>query len=68
MHDDEHPNIAYIETLARMAARLAGRDPDEFVEIRIGAALAFSGAAWRYPDFVRRAEAAHDLLRSAGGF
>ena len=54
-----------IETLARMAARLAGRDPDVHVEIRLGQVVAFSDAAWRYPDFMARAEAAYALLDTA---
>ena len=56
-----------LETLARIAARLAGRDPDEHVEIRLGDVVPFSGAAWRYPDFVSRAVAAYDLLKNGLG-
>jgi hypothetical protein len=51
-----------LETLARMAARLAGRDPDEQVRIRLGEVTAFEGVVWRYPDFVHRAEAAYEVL------
>jgi len=51
-----------------MAARLAGRDADEHVEIRVGEVVAFSDVAWKYPDFVRRADAAYDLLRRGCAF
>jgi hypothetical protein len=61
MEEDEIS--ADLEALARMAARLAGRDPDEQVEVRLGTVVAFSGAVWRYPDFVVRALAAYDLLK-----
>ena len=50
--------IAYIEVLARMAARLAGRDPDQHVCLRLGDFVAFNDLMWRYPDFLVRAEAA----------
>jgi len=50
--------IAYIEVLARMAARLAGRDPDQHVCLRLGEFVAFNDLMWRYPDFLVRAEAA----------
>jgi len=56
MHDVDR--IAYIEVLARMAARLAGRDPDQHVCLRLGEFVAFNGLMWRYPDFLVRAEAA----------
>jgi hypothetical protein len=64
MYDGQ--KTADIEMLARMAARLAGRDPDVNVEIRLGQVVAFSDVAWRYPDFVARAEAAYALLDTAG--
>lgn len=51
-----------LETLARMAARLAGRDPDSRITVRIGDLVAFDDVAWRYPDFLRRAEEALALL------
>ena len=51
-----------IETLARMAARLAGRDPDERVIIRLAGLTLFDDLAWRYPDFLLRAEAALAML------
>lgn len=53
---------ADIETLARMAARLAGRDPDEHVRIKIACQVAFEGEIWRYPDFLGRAKEAYSLL------
>ena len=60
---DDHKS-ADIETLARMTARLAGRDPDEHVEVRLGEFVAFSDVLWRYPDFTARAEAAYALLNT----
>ena len=63
MYDPQ--KTADIETLARMAARLAGRDPGVHVEIRLGQVVAFSDVAWRYPDFMARAEAAYALLDTA---
>ena len=53
---------ADLETLARMAARLAGRDPDEHVRVALGEEVAFNDAVWRYPDFLARAEAAYAVL------
>ena len=64
MYDGE--KSADIETLARMAARLAGRDPDEHIEVRLGEFVAFSDLVWRYPDFLARAEAAYVLLETVG--
>jgi hypothetical protein len=54
--------IAYIEVLARMAARLAGRNPDQHVCLRLGEFVAFNDLMWRYPDFLARAEAAYTAL------
>jgi hypothetical protein len=51
-----------IETLARLAACLAGRDPDDHAMIALGDVLAFNDLMWRYPDFLVRAEAACRLL------
>ena len=51
-----------IELLARMAARLAGRDPDEPAKIEIGGIVAFDDVMWRYPDFLARADAAYHVL------
>jgi hypothetical protein len=53
---------ADIEALARMAARLAGRDPDERVKLELGEVVGFEGPMWRYPDFLTRAEQAYQLL------
>jgi PAS domain S-box-containing protein len=55
---------ADIETLARMAARIAGRDPDQHVRIKFGEVVAFDDLVWRYPDFLLRGEAAYRLLES----
>jgi hypothetical protein len=65
---NQKQKLADLQTLARMAARLAGRDADEHVEIRVGEVVAFSDVAWKYPDFVRRADAAYDLLRRGCAF
>ena len=54
--------LADIETLARIAARLAGRDPDQYVRLELGELLAFDDVMWRYPDFLERAEAAYAEL------
>ncbi len=47
---DPTDKFADLKTLARMVARLAGREPDEQVEIRIGDTLVFSDVVWRYPE------------------
>lgn len=52
-----------METLARMAARIAGRDPDEHLKIELGRTVAFDDLAWRYPDFLQRAEAAYAVIK-----
>ena len=57
---------AVIETLARTAARLAGRDPDEYLKMVLGEVTAFDDYIWRYPDFLNRAEAAYALLDAPG--
>ena len=54
---------ADLETLARMAARHAGRDPDEPQTIKLGHSVVFDDVTWRYPDFLTRAEAAYAVLR-----
>ena len=56
---DRHADI---ETLARMAARHAGRDPDERVKMMLAGKPIFDGLMWCYPDFLTRAEAAFDAL------
>jgi hypothetical protein len=53
---------ANLEVLARMAAREAGRDPDERVQVVLGDTVAFDDVLWRYPDFLMRAEAAYAAL------
>ena len=53
---------ADIEALARIAARMAGEDPDDHATIRYGDFIAFNDAMWRYPDFMIRAEAAYQVL------
>jgi hypothetical protein len=60
MNDIQHAQI--IETLARLAAGIAGRDPDQHHMIKLGGLVAFDDVAWRYPDFLARAEAAFILL------
>jgi hypothetical protein len=59
---DNQERLADIETLARMAARLAGRDPDVHVKLEWGEIVAFEGPVWRYPDFLTRAEQAYAIL------
>jgi hypothetical protein len=54
-----------IEMLACIAARLAGRHPDERTTIKLAGVVAFDDLTWRYPDFLARAEAAYSVL--AGG-
>jgi len=56
----------HIETLARMAAQLAGQDPDERLRLKLADVLAFDDVMWRYPDFLARAEAAYDVLTRVG--
>jgi hypothetical protein len=53
---------ADIEMLACIAARLAGQDPDRRTTIKIGGVIAFDDVAWRYHDFLARAEAAYRML------
>jgi hypothetical protein len=53
---------ADIELLACIAARLAGQDPDPPTTIKIRDVIAFDDVAWRYPDFLARAEAAYRML------
>ena len=52
----------HIESLARIAAQVAGRDPDEHVRLKLADVVAFDDVMWRYPDFLARAEAAYDVL------
>jgi len=60
MSDEQR--TADIETLARMAARLAGRNPDEHVSLTLADTVVFDDLMWRYPDFLLRAQSAHNLL------
>ena len=55
---------AHMESLARMAAHLAGRNPDDHATIRFGDVVAFDDVMWRYPDFLARAEAAYRVLEA----
>jgi hypothetical protein len=45
-----------------MAARIAGRDPDEHIRVQLGDVVVFDDVMWRYPDFLQRAAAACALL------
>ncbi len=65
---NEEQKFADLKALARMAARLAGRGSDEQIVVKVGDSVAFDDVAWRYPDFVKRAEAAYKLLDSGGDF
>ena len=58
----DEQRMAAIETLARLAARMAGRNPDDRATIKLGRVLAFDDLMWRYPDFLARAEAVYRLL------
>jgi hypothetical protein len=46
------------QSLARMAAQLAGRFPDERVRVELAGYVAFDDHVWRYPDFLQRADRA----------
>jgi hypothetical protein len=63
----ETQRLADVEILARMAARLAGRDPDEQVNIRLAGVSVFEGVVWRYPDFLDRAKEAYAALTRYAG-
>jgi hypothetical protein len=45
-----------------MAARFAGRDPDEHLTLKLADIVRFDGPMWSYPDFPGRAEAAYHAL------
>ena len=60
----ETQKLADVEALARMAARLAGRSPDEHVSIKFAGVTLFDGVAWRHPDFLDRAKQAYRILAS----
>lgn len=51
-----------LETLAKMAARLAGRDPDQYLKMTLADVVPFEGPMWSYPDFLARADAAYHTL------
>jgi hypothetical protein len=51
-----------LEVLARMAARIAGCDPDKHARVKLGDIVAFDDVTWRYPDFLLRAENAYIAL------
>ena len=53
-----------IEALARIAARLAGRDPDEHLTLKLADVVPFDGPMWTYPDFLTRAKAAYHALEA----
>ena len=55
---------ADIETLGRIAGRIAGKDPDALVTIKFGEVVAFDDVAWRYPDFLARAAAVYRFLEA----
>jgi hypothetical protein len=61
---DQQQRAADIEVLAKMAARLAGRDPDQHVRMAWGGEMVFDDIMWRYPDFLARAGAAYSVLES----
>ena len=48
-----------------MAARHAGRDPDELVTMTFAGEAAFDGSTRRDPDFPARSEAAFDALTTS---
>lgn len=60
----ETQKLADVEALARMAARLAGRNPDEHVSIKLAGVTVFDGVTWHYPDFLDRAKQAYRILAS----
>jgi hypothetical protein len=58
----ENQKFADIQALARIAARLAGRDPDERIQAKLGDVTAFNDVIWLYPDFLARAASAYRAL------
>jgi hypothetical protein len=64
---DHQQRSADIKTLARMAARLAGRNPEEHIKLELGEVQAFEGPMWRYHDFLMRAEQAYAVLALEDG-
>ena len=53
---------ADLETLAKMAARLAGRDPDEHLKMVLADVVCSNGPMWNYHDFLARAVSAYHVL------
>lgn len=64
---DQEQRLADLEMLARIAARRAGRDPDERVSMILVGVTVFEGPVWQYPDFMGRAEEALAILSNAIG-
>jgi len=52
-----------IEQLAKIAAKLAGQNPDCERIDRLGDEVVYRGPAWQHPTFMANAEAAFDMLR-----
>ena len=50
-----------------MAARLAGRDPDERIVVKDGDGVVFTDVVWRYPKYLKCAESAYDYLAKVSG-
>ena len=63
----EMQRLRDVEILARIAARLAGRDPDEHVSIELGGVTVFQDVMWQYPDFLGRAKEAYSVLARSTG-
>jgi hypothetical protein len=53
---------AALETLAKMAARSAGYDPEHGLAGQAGGLSEFDGPAWQHPQFLALAETAHAIL------
>ena len=51
MKQNDPENAASLETLARMAARLAGRNPDEHVQVKFSDFVAFETNAFNLAPF-----------------
>jgi len=64
---DDQKKFAGLKSLARMAARLAGRDPDERILVKDSDGVVFTDVAWRYPEYLKRAESAYDYLTRVSG-
>jgi hypothetical protein len=62
---NDQQRLADLEMLARMAARLAGRNPDEHLKMALADVIPFEDVLWRYPDFLVRAETAYEALGGA---